>query len=80
MTALLGEMAHLMLAELVSILTLFPTDITLQHWEWVEEDDGIDERLLWLRTGAGLRGHGEDAVTAGEGRDGGGHQTERYCP
>ena len=81
MTALLGEMAHLMFAELVFIFTLFPTDIALQHWEWVEEDDGIDGRLLWLRTGAGLRGHGEDTVTvAGEGGDWGGHQTERYYP
>ena len=79
MTALLGEMAHLMFAEMVFIFTLFPTDIALQHWEWVEEDDGIDGRLLWLRTGAGLLGHGGDAVTvAGEG--GGGHQTERYYP
>ena len=55
MTALLGEMAHLMFAEMVFIFTLFPTDIALQHWEWVEEDDWIDGRLLWLRTGAGLR-------------------------
>ena len=80
MTALLGEMAHLMFAELVFIFTLFPTDIALQHWEGVEEDDGILGRLLWLRTGAGLRGHGEDTVTVREGEGGGGHQTERYCP